>query len=65
VLAIRPGELVSASLSPTRPFIESDMTECLSGVIPVLIGVDLNAKRTDWNSGLITARGSLLRDYAV
>jgi hypothetical protein len=26
---------------------------------------DLNAKHTDWNSRLTTARGSLLRDYAI
>jgi hypothetical protein len=26
---------------------------------------DLNAKHTDWNSSLTTARGSLLRDYAI
>jgi hypothetical protein len=25
---------------------------------------DLNAKHVDWNSGLTTVRGKLLRDYA-
>jgi hypothetical protein len=64
VLATRPVKLVSACHSPTRPLIESDLTECLSGGIPVLMAGDFNAKHTDWNSTLITARGSLLHDYA-
>jgi hypothetical protein len=63
-LATRPVNLVSACLSPTRPLIESELTEVLSGGIPVQITDDLNAKHTDWKSSLITARGSLLRDYA-
>jgi hypothetical protein len=64
VLATRPVKLVSAYLAPTRPLIESDLTECLSGGIPVLMTGDLKAKHKDWNSRLTTARGSLLRDYA-
>jgi hypothetical protein len=64
VLENRPVKLVSAYISPTRPFIESDVTECLSGGIPVLMAGDLNAKLTHWNSRLNTAGGSLLRDYA-
>jgi hypothetical protein len=64
VLATRPVKLVSACLSPTRPLMESDMTECLSWEIPVLMACDFNGKHTDWNSRLITARGSLLCDYA-
>jgi hypothetical protein len=64
VLATRPVKLMSAYLSPTPPLIESDLTECLSGGIPVLMVGDFNAKHTDWNSRLITARGPLLRDYA-
>jgi hypothetical protein len=64
VLVTRPVKLVSAYLAPTRPLIESDLTECLSGGIPVLMAGDLNAKQKDWNSGLTRARGSLLRDYA-
>jgi hypothetical protein len=56
-------KLVAACLSPTRPLNESDMTECLSEGFSVLMAGDLNAKHTDWNSRLITARGSLLRDY--
>jgi hypothetical protein len=57
-------KLVSASLSPTRPWIESDLIECLSGGITVLMAGDLDAKHTDWNFRLITARGSLLLDHA-
>jgi hypothetical protein len=45
--------------------IESDLTECLSGGIPVLIAGDLNAKHKDWNSRLTKARASLLRDYGT
>jgi hypothetical protein len=63
VLATRPVKLVSTYLPPTRPLIETDLTECLSGGIPVRIAGDLNAKHKDWNSRLNTARGSLLRDY--
>jgi hypothetical protein len=44
VLANRPVKLVAASLSPTRPLIESDLTECLSGGFPVFLVGDLNAK---------------------
>jgi hypothetical protein len=64
VLATRPMKLVAAYLSPTRPLIESDLTERLNGGFPVLIAGDRNAKHADWNSRLITARGSLLRYYA-
>jgi hypothetical protein len=49
-------------LTPTRPLIESDLNECLSGGLPVLMAGDLNAKHTEWNSRLITTRGALLRD---
>jgi hypothetical protein len=64
VLATRPVKLVSAYLAPTRPLIESDLTDCLSGRIPVLMAGDLNAKHKDWNCRLTTARESLLHDYA-
>jgi hypothetical protein len=62
VLATRPVKLVSAYLEPTRPLIESHMTDCLTGGIPVLMAGDLKAKHKDWNSRLTTARGSLLRN---
>jgi hypothetical protein len=64
VLVTRPEKLMAAYLSPTRPLIESDLTECLSGGFHALMAGDLNAKHTDWNPRLITSRGSLLRDYA-
>jgi hypothetical protein len=64
VLATRPVKLASSYLSPTRPLIELDLTECLSGGIPVLMTGDLDAKHKDWNSRLTTARESLLRDHA-
>jgi hypothetical protein len=47
VLPTRPLKLVVAYLSPTRPMIESDLTECLSGGFPALMADDLNAKHTD------------------
>jgi endonuclease/exonuclease/phosphatase family metal-dependent hydrolase len=64
VLATRLLKFVAAYLSPSRPLIESDLTEYLRGGFPVLIAGDLNATHTDWNSRLITARGSFLSDYA-
>jgi hypothetical protein len=64
LLANRLVKIVAAYLSPTGPLIESDLNECLSGGLPVLMAGDLNAKHTDWNSRLITTRGALLRDYA-
>jgi hypothetical protein len=62
VLATRPVKLLAACLSPTWPLIESDLTECLSEGFSVFMTGDLNAKHTDWNSRLVTARGSLLRE---
>jgi hypothetical protein len=64
VLATRPVKLVSAYLAPTRPLIESDLTECQSGGIPVVMAGDLNAKHKDWNCRLTSARRSLMHDYA-
>jgi hypothetical protein len=64
VLGTGPVKLLSAYLAPTGPMIESDMTECLTGGIPILMAGDLKAKHMDWNSRLITVRVSLLRDYA-
>jgi hypothetical protein len=64
VLVARPVKLVSAYLAHTRPLVESDLTECLSRGIPVLMAGDRNAKHKDWNSRLTTARGPILRDYA-
>jgi hypothetical protein len=40
-------KIVLAYLSHTRPLIESDLTECLSGGLPVLMAGDLNAKQTE------------------
>jgi hypothetical protein len=54
VLASRPVKIVAAYLSPTRPLIDSDLTPCLSGGLPVLMASDLNAKHTDWNSRMNT-----------
>jgi hypothetical protein len=62
VLSTRAVKLLAAYLSPTRPLIESDLTECLSGEFPILMAGDLNAKHKDWNFRLIRARCSFLRD---
>jgi hypothetical protein len=64
VLATRPMKIAAAYLSPTRQLFESDRTECMSGELTALMTGDVNAKHTDWNSRLITARGSLLCDQA-
>jgi hypothetical protein len=64
VLATRPVTLVMAYRSPTRPLIKSDLTECLSGGIRVLLAGDLIANHIDLNSRLTAARVTLLREYA-
>jgi hypothetical protein len=43
---------------------EWGLTECRNGAFPAIKAGHLNAKHTAWNSRLITARGSVLRDYA-
>jgi hypothetical protein len=64
VLASRPMKIMAAHLSPTRPLIDTDLTECLSWGMSVLMAGNLNAKHTDWNFRGFKARGALLRDYA-
>jgi hypothetical protein len=64
VLASRPVKIVAVYISPTRALIDSGLTECLSRGLPVIMVGYFNAKHTDWNSRLITARSALLRDYA-
>jgi hypothetical protein len=64
VLATTPVKLVAAYFSSTRPLIESDQTEFLSGGFPVLMTSDLKANHTDCNSRLTRDRISLLRNYA-
>jgi hypothetical protein len=64
VLANGPVKLVASCLSPTRPLVESYLTECLSGGFPGLMASDPNAKHPDWYSGLTTNMGTLLRGYA-
>jgi hypothetical protein len=58
------SKILEVYLSPTRPLINSDLTACLSGGIPVLKAGDLETKHVGWNSLLTTVRGKLLRDYA-
>jgi hypothetical protein len=55
LLATTPVKLVAAYLSPIRPLIEPNLTECQRGGFSVLLAADLNAKRTDWNSWLIAS----------
>jgi hypothetical protein len=64
MLATKPVKILAAYLSPTRPFIVSGLSACLGGGLPVHMAGDLNAKHVEWNSRLITKRGSLLRNYA-
>jgi endonuclease/exonuclease/phosphatase family metal-dependent hydrolase len=63
-LAGRPVKILAVYLSPSRRLIKRDLSACLYGGLPVLMAGDLNAKHVDWNSGLTTTRGRLLRDYA-
>jgi hypothetical protein len=49
VLTNRPVKLVAALVSPTRPLIESSLTDCLVAGFPVLMVGDINAKHPDWN----------------
>ena len=48
--------------SPIWHLIRSDQSNYLVDRVPILS--DLNAKHTDWESSLITARDLLLHDYA-
>jgi hypothetical protein len=57
-------KIVAAYPLPTRPLIDSDLTDCLSCGLTDMMASDFNAKHTDWISRMITARGALLRDYA-
>jgi len=63
MLANKPVKILAVSLSPSRPVIASDLSACLGGGLPVLMAGDLNAKRIEWNSRLITNRDRILRDY--
>jgi hypothetical protein len=47
VLANRAVKAVSAYLSPTESLTQSDLTEFLSGTLPVLVAGDINAKYAD------------------
>jgi hypothetical protein len=63
-LAGKPVIFLTAYISPSGPLIGADLTACFGGGLPVLMAGDLNIKHVDWNSGLNTTRGKLLRDYA-
>jgi hypothetical protein len=64
MLAAKSVKILTASLSPTRPLIVSDLYACLGGGLPVLMAGDLNAKHVKWNSRLITKRSRSLCDFA-
>jgi hypothetical protein len=49
ILVTRPVKLVAAYVSPTRPLIQSDLTESLSGELPVLMAGDSNANTPNGN----------------
>ena len=56
--------ILATYLSPSRPLIGTDLTDCLGRGFPVLMAGDLNVKHVDWNSRLNTRRGKPLHDYA-
>jgi hypothetical protein len=64
MLANRPAKILAVYLSPSRLLIDSDLSACLDGSLPVVMAGDLNAKHVEWNSRLTTNRGRLSRDYA-
>ena len=39
-------------ITPDRPILDDDLSECFRGSIYVLKAADLNAKNEDWNSGV-------------
>ena len=57
-LAGKPVLILAAYLPPFRPLIETDLTACFGGDLPVLMAGDLKAKHVDWNSRLNTRRGT-------
>jgi hypothetical protein len=44
MLASKPVKILALYLSPSRPLIASDLSECLGGGLPVLMAGDLNSK---------------------
>jgi hypothetical protein len=60
-LAGRTAKILAAYLSPSRPLIGADLTDCFGGGLPVLMAGDINAKHEDSNSRLTTRRG----DYVI
>jgi hypothetical protein len=60
----KPTRIMAVYQSPSRPLLDTDLTTCLGGGLPVLMAGDLNAKHVEWNSRVVTRRGGLLRDYA-
>jgi hypothetical protein len=64
MLASGTLKILAVYLSPSRLIVESDLSACFGGGVPVLMVGDLNAKHVDWKSRLTTTRGKLLFDYA-
>jgi hypothetical protein len=63
-LPIKPVKINAVYLWPSRPLIDSRLSNRLGGGFPVLMAGDLNFKQVDWNSRLITTRDRHLREYA-
>jgi len=54
MLANRPAKILAVYLSPSRPLIDSDLSACLGGGLPVLMAGDLKTENFEWNSRLTT-----------
>jgi hypothetical protein len=55
----KPVRILVVYLSPSWPLLGTDLSTCLGGGLPVLMVGDLNAKHVEWNSRVVTRRGSL------
>jgi hypothetical protein len=51
VKATRSVKIVATYLSPIRPLVQEDLTNCLSEGLPVFMKGDFKEKHMDWNSG--------------
>jgi hypothetical protein len=63
MLANKTLILLAVYLSATRHLIDSEMSECPAGRIPVLMVADLNAKHVGSSSRLIKTRSRLWYAY--
>jgi hypothetical protein len=59
MLASKYVKIQAVYLPSSRPLFALYLPACISGGHPVFMAGDLKAKHVEWNSRLITKRGSL------